>query len=460
MKYYSETFDRRGFLKTGGAIGAIALAGCSGDGDGGETGNGGGQTGETGGSDEATITWWHAMSGELGQVVDDMVSDFNEQSDGVRVETTFQGSYIETLNSVIAAIREGNQPTIAQISVSETRTARDSGAFESIEDVMGDRLDFDDYVAPVAEGFAIEGEISALPFNNSNPILYLNGDMLEDAGYDPEDLPTTFQGILEASRTIVDDGHADYGISFGNDPWFINQWFGTMDQPIVNNENGHAADPPAEMYLTSDASFEIYEWWRTMADEGVYFNPGAKATPGAQEAFNNEDVAMIISSTAGLADVSGNTDFTLETTYYPAPEGTWTGLSPGGAGLHMSAELPEAERQGAIDFFSWLSETAQQVRWHKETGYFPITESALSELESGDWFSENPNFRTAVDQLKDTEVTTASRGYLVGPSPEMESHFIDFGSRMLSTDRDLEVILEDAETQGEAILADYNESRA
>lgn len=443
-----DAVRRRRFLKGGAVAGGVALAGCSGR-----------SIGDASSSDATTVDWWHAMSGELGQVVESFAADFNEQADGVQVETSYKGGYVETLNAVVAAVREDNQPAISQISVSETRTAYDTGAFESAEEVMGGRQDFDEYIDMITAGFEINGEISALPFNNSNPIVYVNADLLSEAGYGPEDYPTSYQGMLETCRTVVDGDHAEFGIAWGNDPWFPHQWYCAADQPVVNRQNGHAAEPPTEMNLASDAGVRIYEWWRTLSDEGLYFNPGARATPGAQEAFNNEEVAMIIGSTAGLSGLAGETPFELETTTYPAPGGDMTGLSPGGAGLWLSADLEQATRDGAIEFLSWLSETEQQMRWHRETGYFPSTSTALSGLEDDGWFEDNPNFRTAVDQLVDSEVTNASRGYVVGPSPEVESQFIDFNGRMLTTDRDVEVILEDAESRAESTLQDYAESR-
>jgi ABC-type glycerol-3-phosphate transport system substrate-binding protein len=77
----------------------ILLAGCSGsdaDGSGGDgESNSGGTTGSGSRSaDTTTVDWWHAMSGALGQVVEDFAADFNEQADGTRVETSYQGGYV------------------------------------------------------------------------------------------------------------------------------------------------------------------------------------------------------------------------------------------------------------------------------------------------------------------------------------------------------------------------------
>jgi sn-glycerol 3-phosphate transport system substrate-binding protein len=77
--------------------------------------------------------------------------------------------------------------------------------------------------------------------------------------------------------------------------------------------------------------------------------------------------------------------------------------------------LSEAKRQAAAEFLLWLSKPAQQARWHRNTGYFPVREEAITQLEADGFYEENPNFRTALDQLRATEDSPATRGALMGP---------------------------------------------
>lgn len=52
---------------------------------------------------ETNITWWHAMSGQLGETVNTIARDFNASQDEYKITPVFKGSYIETLTTGIAA---------------------------------------------------------------------------------------------------------------------------------------------------------------------------------------------------------------------------------------------------------------------------------------------------------------------------------------------------------------------
>jgi sn-glycerol 3-phosphate transport system substrate-binding protein len=53
-----------------------------------------------------TIEFWHAMADDLGAVVDELVNRFNESQDGIVVNATYQGSYDDTYNALLAAFRD------------------------------------------------------------------------------------------------------------------------------------------------------------------------------------------------------------------------------------------------------------------------------------------------------------------------------------------------------------------
>jgi len=51
-----------------------------------------------------TLEFWHAMSGNLGELVDELVARFNDSQDAIVVNATFQGSYDDTYNALLAAL--------------------------------------------------------------------------------------------------------------------------------------------------------------------------------------------------------------------------------------------------------------------------------------------------------------------------------------------------------------------
>lgn len=56
---------------------------------------------------ETTITWWHAMGGQLGETLNEIASDFNASQSEYQITPVFKGTYEETLTAGIAAFRAG-----------------------------------------------------------------------------------------------------------------------------------------------------------------------------------------------------------------------------------------------------------------------------------------------------------------------------------------------------------------
>ncbi|SHH57704.1 carbohydrate ABC transporter substrate-binding protein, CUT1 family [Halobaculum gomorrense] len=438
-----------------GAAASLAAAGCLGVGS--STGSGGAN--QLGGN--VTIDWWHAMGGNLGQTVNELASEFSKQSDSVTVEPSYKGSYYETLNATTSAIKAGKPPTVAQIVDLGSRLAIDSGAFATIEDVMGDTVDWSRYHDPVIDYYTWNGKVQSLPFNSSNPILYINTDAFEAAGLDPSNPPANFAEVKRAARALVDEGVTEKGITFANVSWFPEQWFAEANETLVNHGNGRK-DDPTEIHLDKPVASDIFSWWTEMYDEGLYLHAGKGGWGVASQAFQNEKTGMYISSTAGVAGTTkgaAQNGFGLETAYYPVPASTRTGVVIGGASLWMVDSVSDEKKRAATEFFNWLSEPEQQAKWHRGTGYFPITKDAVTLLEKDGWFEKNPNFRTAFEQLDDTETTQATKGFQCGPSQKVRDIVSEAYITMINSDRAVDDVLATAKGNADDALQQYIESK-
>lgn len=458
--------SRRKLLASAGTLGAGALAGCSGQSDGGtETSGGEGAVKTTGGgasaSSETTIRFWHAMGGDLGKFVDTLAKDFSAQADGITVEATQKGSYRETLNATTSAVQAGNPPAVAQIFEIGTQLAIDSGAFTPVEEIIpSDRVSYDNYLDSVLDYYRIDGTLNSMPFNSSNAIFYYNRDAFREAGLDPENPPTTFEGVVSASETLTDAGVAEKGTTWPNHSWFVEQWFAQQGQTLVNGDNGRASRA-TETHFETDAAERTFSWWVDLYERGQYLNPGIEAWGEAQQAFLTGKTGILGYSTSSIAPMKAGAEengFELGTMPLPVPEGSREGVVIGGASLWVPSGLSEAKRRAAAEFLVWLSKPGQQARWHRNTGYFPVHEEAITQLEDDGFYEENPNFRTALDQLRATEDSPATRGALMGPFRKVrtvveEGYVNTIQSDGVSVADGLSKIDADAE----AALASYNQ---
>ena len=454
---------RRCFL-TGTAAGAATFAaGCVGgddDGNGDSSSGTDGTTGDVSGGGDVEIDFWHIFDGELGDAIEALADDFSEQSDGITVNTATQGGYRENLNQTLQATRAGDPPAVTQIFEIGSRLALDSGAFTPVGEILPeDGVNMDDFLDSVLDYYRFDGQLHSMPFNSSNTIMLYNRDAFEAAGLDSENPPETLSGVTDAAEAIVDAGATDSGITWPNHSWMqIEQQFAQQDQPLVNNENGRAGRPD-EAFYASEAGQNVYEWWADLADRDLYLNPGIEAWGEARQAFLTGEVAMLWDSTSNIAPMfegAAENGFEAGAGFLPTPGGARSGVVIGGASLWVPDALSDEKKAAAGEFLAYMSDTEQQKQWHQDTGYFPVRESSIDELESEGWFEENPEFGVAFDQLQATTDTPATRGAVMGPFAQSRTIVSDTSVEIINGNVGVQEGLEQMDADVETALERYS----
>ncbi|MFD1642774.1 extracellular solute-binding protein [Halohasta litorea] len=406
------------------------------------------------GSNVTSIEFWHAMGGEKGLLLEDLIREFEEQADGIQINATSKGSYRGTLESTMSAAEKGAAPALAQIYEIGTARAMDSGAFTPVEGVLPRNVSLNDYVDPVLSYYRTNGTLNSMPFNSSVPVLCFDKRAFQQAGLDPNNPPTTFDEVTRAAEQIVDQGVAEYGITFANYSWFVEQWFATAGQEIVNKRNGRAGTPD-EAYFDSEAAQEIYGWWTNLDREGLYHNPGMEARGKAKNAFHDGTAPMVIASSSSLGGITGDADFDVGISGLPTP-GQREGLIVGGASLWVSESASQKEQDAAGQFLAWLTQPEQQARWHRETGYLPVHEGGIDQLDRDGWFRQNPGHKVAIDQLLSSKDSPATNGARIGPFSTVRTLVGEAYPDMV--DGDVEAELERLTNRVERQLESYSQN--
>ncbi len=413
------------------------------------------------GADKTEVTFWHAMGGKRAAFIQRMVEDFNYTHQNVEVSAEYKGSYRDTLNAAILAYKQGTPPNVVQIFEVGSQVALDSGIFMPFEDTVrqGDFAMLDDFVDGVANYYRINGKFNSIPFNSSNPILYYNKTLFKKAGLNPDNPPETFGEVLEACAAIVDSGAAPKGITWPLHCWFVEQWMANQGALLANNENGRAARA-TDILVDSEPMMKIMNWWKELYDQGYYAYSGKPEDwDGSNSLFISGQVAMHITSTSDVTimqNAAADNGFELGTGFLPAPDGVeLQGVIVGGASLWLPKGHPEAVNQATKEFLLWFTNTENEVRWHKGTGYFPVRKSAVDVLEVQHWFEKNPAYRAAFDQLLQTKPTRATQGALLGMFPELRTIVTDAVQKIFSG-TDVQAALQEADKRADSALKKYN----
>lgn len=406
----------------------------------------------------ASITIWLAWGGYYEQFYSSMLDQFESEHPEYTVNYDSKGNYRETLNAVYTAAKADDEPDVAHLGSGATISIMDSGIFEPLGDLLGDSFDPSAYTQASLTGFEVEGKLRALPFGSSQIIMFYNRDHFEAAGLDPDSPPTSLAGVRSASEAVVNEGVAEYGITWPNAAWWPLSWLQEMGQPLTDAENGHAGEP-STLHLTSDAALRIAEWYEGLAEDGLYMNPGIEAWSPARQAFISGESAMHMTSVGsmqGELSAAADNDLNIGTAPLPLPDGEGLGHNASTAGLWARDGLEDSKREAVRELVLFLTNAEQQAYWHKSTGYFPTNREAIDRLESEGWYDDNPAFAVAKDQLLSWEETTATRGAAMGPSPEVTKIIAQKQDQMFQGDTDAATAMESAKREGERALEQYD----
>ena len=139
---------------------------------------------------------------------------------------------------------------------------------------------------------------------------------------------------------------------------------------------------------------------------------GYDAWDTAKDAFINGKAGMTLQSTASLAGILEQTEgnFTVNTAFLPSD--TKYAVPTGGANIVIMEGSTEEEKKAAGEFIEFMTEKENVVKFSIETGYMPITKSALESEEMNKLYEEKPQYKVAVDQLEYASKRPGVVGYV------------------------------------------------
>ncbi|WP_029042110.1 sn-glycerol-3-phosphate ABC transporter substrate-binding protein UgpB [Cucumibacter marinus] len=413
---------------------------------------------------QTEITWWHAMGGELGTKLEEIVAGYNASQDEYTVTPVYKGTYTETMTGAIAAFRANEQPHIVQVFEVGTGTMMAAeGAIYPVYELMADTgQDFDpEGFLPAVVGYYTDtnGNMLSMPFNSSTPILYYNKDVFEKAGLDPETAPKTWGELESFANTIMESGAAECGFSSGWISWVQLENFSAWhNQPIGTLENGFGG---LETEMTVNGPVQVKHWenMKRWQDEGLFQYGGPGGGADSAPKFYAQECAMYMNSSASRAGVLANaSDFEVGfgmLPYYDDVEGAPQNSIIGGATLWVLQGHADEEYAGVADFFSYLSSPEVQADWHQFSGYLPITQAAYDLGQEQGYYAANPGSDVAIKQITLNAPTANSKGLRFGNYVQIRSIIDEEFEQLLAGSKDAQGALDALVERGNALIRDF-----
>ncbi|ADU29282.1 ABC transporter substrate-binding protein [Evansella cellulosilytica] len=368
------------------------------------------------GDDKVSVEFWHGMGGGLGEALDELVDQYNASQDAVEVVSEYQGSYEELLTKFRSVGGTSEAPALVQVFEVGTKYMIDSGYITPVQEwIDKDNYDVNQLEGNILSYYTVDGSLYSMPFNSSTPALLYNKDAFEEVGLDPENPPTTFSEIMEAAEMLTTDDR--YGFSILGHGWFFEQLLSTQGADYVNNDNGRS-DIATEAIFNGEEGLRAFEWINEMNKAGTFGYFGS-SWDDVRAAFQAEQVAMYLDSSAGTKGTVDNAPFAVGSGFVPyADEVERNGVIIGGGSIWMANGISEEEQAAAFDFMKFLQTPEVQAEWHLATGYFAINPSAYDEPIVSEVHEEYPQLRVPIEQLQATLPGTATQGALISVFPE------------------------------------------
>lgn len=411
--------------------------------------------------DRTQIEWWHALSGRLGDITQQMIDNFNASQDQYEVIGVHKGGYEETMAAMVAAYRVGQQPTLLQAAERGFMTMLNSGAVVPVNDLMADQgydTDWGDFIAPVASFYVVDGAPAALPFNSSTPIFWFNQDIFTQAGFDAPG--ETWQEVDGQLYAIKEQGLSDCPMSLPSDfHWSLLENYSAInDMPFGTSANGFDGLDTQFVYNATGVVGQTKRLARWVED-GILHLAGEGMS--STQMFVSGNCATLISSTASHASVETGAQFDWNATFMPHEEGVEPMNSTiGGAALWVVEGKSDEEYAAAAAFLDYVAGTENQVWWSEQTGYVPVTTAAYEQMEANGYFEEHPTREIAILQLSRGEPNENSRGFRFGNHNQTTAILIEEMQSIWTGQKTVQAALDSSVARGNAILRQYEQLHA
>jgi sn-glycerol 3-phosphate transport system substrate-binding protein len=400
----SNQMSRRQFLVgMGASAGVLALAACAPVAV--PTTSTTGSSSVAPSAEPVTLTVWSSFSGKNGEAETELVKRFNESQEDVIVDYQFQGNYEETAQKVTAALQARTAPDVSLMSDVWWFKFYLNQAILPLDDLISAQgIDLTDYQDSLINEGVRKGQHFWIPYARSTPLFYYNKEKWEAAGL-PDRGPETWDEFMEWAPSLVEmEGDEMKSAAFSHPDGA--SYIAWLFQGVAWQFNGAYSDPDFTIRMTDDATVEAGQFYK----DTVFTYKWARPSKDIGADFINGQTAAAMMSTGSMGGINANAQFEFGTAFLPKKYSF--GCCTGGAGLAILSGTPEEKRAGAMQYIGFVSNAENQVFWSQNTGYMPVSKSALESDAMQTYFEEFPQFKTATEQLALTRAQDSARVFV------------------------------------------------
>lgn len=361
------------------------------------------------------VLFWHAMGGPVGEVLDELIAEYNRANPSVRIVGQSMGNYGALSQKLLASVIAGSQPDMAQAYENWIAKFVAGGHLAELDTFLPDPAErqalLSDLFPVMVSNNTYDGRLMSLPFNKSTPILYYNREMFREAGLDPDRPPATWDEFAAAAKRLSRGPSAKYpkgvkgfvsGVNVSEFQCFLHQ----------NGGRVSSEQTPDIMEFDSDEAVGAVRFLLDLK----HIHKAADFYVGSGFEFQNDFLsrqsAMMITSCVSRTYMADR--LTFDWGYAPLPRHKRSGGLIYGTGVVIFKTSPPERQKAAWDFIRWFNSPDIQVRWALRTGYIPVRYSCLQLPPMRQALRDQPTLAAVIRQVEQGFFDPRTRQWFTG----------------------------------------------
>lgn len=301
--------------------------------------------------------------------------------------------YAEGVQRLLRESVADTAPDVAYVGLNRWRILEDRGLTQPLDGFMPEDPAAAGYTPALLSLGQFEDTQHSLGTSASTLVMYVNPDLVEQAGGSMDDFPTTFDGIIELAAAIDALGDTIEGVWIHRHDWRFQSLLGSHGgRPMTADESDITFDDEAGL-----AAAALYQ---RFASEG---GMSSMSQDDARQAFPAGTLGIMFESSSLLTrfveGAGDGFDVTVRALPVVADDPSTVYFPTGGSGIVLLTD--DAERQQAAwDYIAFVTGPEGQRIIVENTGYAPANSIVLDdEAYLGAYYAANENARVAHSQV-------------------------------------------------------------
>lgn len=347
---------------------------------------------------KVTLSVLHEKAFVFKDVHNQIANEFMQKHPDVEIKFLAPAKdYEECVQIVLRGAITNNMPDVSYQGHNQVRTLVDRDIVVPLDGFIKGEKDWKEqgYSSSILSLGRHNDKQYGLAFAVSTPIIYANADLVRQAGGDPDNLPETWDGVVNLARKIDDLGDNIYGMYFD---WSITgNW---LWQALVFS-NGGTMLTKDEKTVAFDGKAGV-KAINLLNDMVTKTNMPNITRPESRQSFAAGTIGLHITSTSQLGAVTRmvGDKFELKTSTFPLPENHLNSKVPAGGNMAVIHTMDLEKQKAAWEYIKFATGRTGSTYMVKATGYMAGNELPPKDPNLlGKFYEEHPNYMASVRQL-------------------------------------------------------------